>query len=1243
MLQRFRRGTKSGSATAAAASTGQPQSGASAPQSLPPPAQLQRAQTTSYSSSSSTRSVSTTAAAVGGNTVANNLFAVNNSIERPRSPVDVSSILGGPYSSGSSSSDEPRPQLGNNNNGSAEQQLQLQQLHQLQQQGRGVPTPIDPPLSLTQASINSNNSNSSSSNNNNRRAMGDSENVSISANASATAAIPNVTASASLNAGAATVAVAVAGGNLAGTRPLPPLPPSAVSVQQQPQQQPQQEQQQHSMQSQVQVPLRESGDGYVRDEAASSTSSTGGGGSGVKGKLRRLLRSATMTGPHPNSQHSGSAAVGPATHAPVQMHHQPHYPHQHQHQHQQHHQHQQQHHPQHHHQNQYIHPHQHHSAQNVHHPKQIRQLPAMIETQQESQDDELQMVSAASFIMASPFEESQSSSTSNDSNGTDSFLGVSNNTNNSNNSGSTAIDQPSILDSQQPQQPQQQILQIQQPLQTLQTQQLQQQQYIVTGDAAQSQTSLHSSSSLAGSTIASPIDSTSAVMPSRSIVSITPSHASSAASVPGQPTDAVSPVLTTRGLPPLPPTASTRGFLHRPKQTEQQQTDPAVASTTTAASAVTTPPPTTAEDRPNLRTREGRRKAMTKMFGKLKSHIGGAASAHDATSVTVADFSASDSVSGDGSTNPLPSPSIVAPMLYPTPPFAKISIASNQSVFGLPLDAAAAASCIRPQFLPIPAVIERCLAFLNKFGINEVGVFRIPGSTATVNKVKAWFDGGNDRDLIASATTAQSMASGAPATSSMGGLGGYRHDRDKDVIVDVHCVATLFKMFFRELPDSILTTELLPEFNAVLNVSYHTLNRHVLMIEQQQRNTQQSIYMERLQQSASPVDPPDDTIPASLLAFAVSHAIDESNHALNSPHETLLRDEFVAHQVALLARRLTPATYHTLRVTSSFLKKLAANSDVNKMTLQNLCLILCSSLRMNAYVLRAMILHGDTIIFPVVQPQPPILMNDPATHDSLMAIGGGVPEMINLAWRAQYALAVTSAGHGHVPMHMGPPSSQPTSPTSPDNPDIVEGYQQMHGSPTSAEVEAEAARPVVDERASAAAITSWDVVDAEDSDNDEGGATDDANQAAAVEEARLAAAALNIGRTAGPAADINAVKAILASASVSQDSDDVDNPDDDEDDEDNEDDDDDDDDDDSDDTEHEYYEADVVAVYEISDEEDANDDDDDDDKDENGNRTQTARQDALSTEGIRYDTSPKTVPSGEDAWWASGQTSNQST
>ncbi|KAH6575042.1 hypothetical protein BASA62_002149 [Batrachochytrium salamandrivorans] len=82
-----------------------------------------------------------------------------------------------------------------------------------------------------------------------------------------------------------------------------------------------------------------------------------------------------------------------------------------------------------------------------------------------------------------------------------------------------------------------------------------------------------------------------------------------------------------------------------------------------------------------------------------------------------------------------------------------------------------------------PHVVFRCIEFLDAQGIDEVGIYRLSGSTTEINQLRRRFNTGEDVDVLS-------------------------------LSPDPNAVASLFKAYIRELPENLLTDKLLEDFMA---------------------------------------------------------------------------------------------------------------------------------------------------------------------------------------------------------------------------------------------------------------------------------------------------------------------------------------------------------------------------------------------------------------------------------------------
>ena len=118
-----------------------------------------------------------------------------------------------------------------------------------------------------------------------------------------------------------------------------------------------------------------------------------------------------------------------------------------------------------------------------------------------------------------------------------------------------------------------------------------------------------------------------------------------------------------------------------------------------------------------------------------------------------------------------------------------VSEIPEQRVFGIPLQYAIAYSKVKEGY-ELPAVVYRCIEFLDAHkAYLEEGIYRLSGSSAEIQNLKARFEKEGDVDLMKIAPEP-----------------------------DIHVVAGLFKLYLRELPDSILTNQLHRDFLHVLDL-----------------------------------------------------------------------------------------------------------------------------------------------------------------------------------------------------------------------------------------------------------------------------------------------------------------------------------------------------------------------------------------------------------------------------------------
>ncbi|KAI0833912.1 RhoGAP-domain-containing protein [Hypoxylon sp. FL0890] len=116
-----------------------------------------------------------------------------------------------------------------------------------------------------------------------------------------------------------------------------------------------------------------------------------------------------------------------------------------------------------------------------------------------------------------------------------------------------------------------------------------------------------------------------------------------------------------------------------------------------------------------------------------------------------------------------------------------------RQVFGAPLAEAVRFSGPFDVSVPLPAVVYRCIQYLDaKNAIREEGIFRLSGSNVVIKQLRERFNTEGDVNLLTDET-----------------------------YYDIHAVASLLKLYLRELPTTILTRDLHMKFVAVTEMPNH--------------------------------------------------------------------------------------------------------------------------------------------------------------------------------------------------------------------------------------------------------------------------------------------------------------------------------------------------------------------------------------------------------------------------------------
>ena len=111
-------------------------------------------------------------------------------------------------------------------------------------------------------------------------------------------------------------------------------------------------------------------------------------------------------------------------------------------------------------------------------------------------------------------------------------------------------------------------------------------------------------------------------------------------------------------------------------------------------------------------------------------------------------------------------------------------------MFGVSLD-----DLLKRDGSAVPLVVYQCIQAVDLFGLEVEGIYRLSGSSASVNKLKNIFDNGKLQNFC----MAQADQCEDPNRVDFRNPEAFYHD--------VNSVAGLLKQFFRDLPDPLLTRE----------------------------------------------------------------------------------------------------------------------------------------------------------------------------------------------------------------------------------------------------------------------------------------------------------------------------------------------------------------------------------------------------------------------------------------------------
>lgn len=114
----------------------------------------------------------------------------------------------------------------------------------------------------------------------------------------------------------------------------------------------------------------------------------------------------------------------------------------------------------------------------------------------------------------------------------------------------------------------------------------------------------------------------------------------------------------------------------------------------------------------------------------------------------------------------------------------------------------------------VPLIVEKCIAEIEKRGLEEVGIYRVPGAVSAINRLRLSFNSGNhpfpshfvkkfDCHVRKNNNTYNSDV------IFLGGkIGSQDVNLDSDEWKDINVVAGALKQFLRELPEAVMTSAL---------------------------------------------------------------------------------------------------------------------------------------------------------------------------------------------------------------------------------------------------------------------------------------------------------------------------------------------------------------------------------------------------------------------------------------------------
>ncbi|KAI0342030.1 RhoGAP-domain-containing protein [Trametopsis cervina] len=233
----------------------------------------------------------------------------------------------------------------------------------------------------------------------------------------------------------------------------------------------------------------------------------------------------------------------------------------------------------------------------------------------------------------------------------------------------------------------------------------------------------------------------------------------------------------------------------------------------------------------------------------------------------------------------------------------------------------------------LPAIVVRCYQHLMRWGLEEEGLFRINGRASHVAKLRSEFDTGSDYELV---------------SSDPGDL-------------DPHAVASIFKAYLRELPESLLTSALVPLFESA--VAKDTT------IQQPTSAPRSGLSLRK----------PPSLSTLAMPSFAGQRSVSSD----------------VVKILASLIAQLPAENRDLLYTVIELINATAAASKETKMPLGNLLLLFCPSLGVSHTLLRVLCESKDIWTAPEADASSPTSPETPGVRTLSSSSNSSSPSLVN--------------------------------------------------------------------------------------------------------------------------------------------------------------------------------------------------------------------------------------------------------